>query len=178
MITIDLYINFDKSINTFTFLDNSRVENASDLSNITEWTIYFKTPEGYEITKNVIEYVYSEIRESYEINKIIATDLNLVYFKDGIYNVTYTINGIKKDIQFILYGIIEKTLNTLITETNYQVEVNDYDIEYTGISANTKGDLEKINLANSLLLELKNVSDNDKANEIITELNLLLGIIN
>lgn len=170
---LDLYITFKNT--EFIFLDNSVP--IVTLPEVTQWSIkLYSKEDDKSFTVNILEYL--ENRESYEIAKIYASDFGLNTFKDGIYKFTYSVNNEIQEGTFIVYTRIKEALDSYIKDTNYTVTVGEYDLEYTGIEIDTKGDLERINLANSLFIELQQDIEEERQQAIIEDLIAILEIDN
>jgi len=142
-----------------------------------------KIPNGQIANKlDVIAYLANqrEQKELYTITSQILGFSTSQIIPDGVYHFYYTINnGISKENTFLVCNTVEKAVNELIQNVNYQVTIGDYNVSYVGDSSTY--DIEQVRLAVALWDELRSYSqepDEVNVNDTLDKLTRLLTIIN
>jgi len=133
---------------------------------------------------NLIEYLNS-IREQDELFILTGDKVGLspeVPFPDGVYHFTYTLNGhITKTHKFLICQNIQSKVNQLVIDSEYKMNIGDYNAIYVNDDSNNKYDIEKVRMAVALfdkLLLYTQEPNEVEVNNLIDKLNRLLTIIN
>lgn len=141
-----------------------------------------KIPEPVDL----LAYFYSSTRVDNNLYIVTSEDLGLgedQEIPDGVYEFTYTINNsYTKVLKFLVYKTVKERLDKILVDTNYNVTVGSYDIEYVNDSLDydTMSDVEKVRFATTLYEELfryGQIYDEPKVLNTLDKLQRLLTLI-
>jgi hypothetical protein len=168
--------------------------------------IYDISPYGQQLPQNIWSYYLQiqcsklpsiEISEQFDIISYLQTQRiqqeiftiksehlglgNTETIPDGVYHLFLTINELyKKEVIFVIYKTVEDAIEQLMEDTNYAIEIGDYDVTYVGDTVDTNYKIETvrlaINLKDTLIAAAKN-DDEVLANNTLDKLQRLLGIL-
>jgi len=132
---------------------------------------------------DILAYLFSSDRTDNNLYVITSEYLGLgedQEIPDGVYDFTYVVNNnYTKEHKFLVYKTVEERTLKIIEETNYNMQVGSYDIEYVGDTC--EGDIEQVRLAVNLLDELRasssNVGDEETVLSSLDKLQRLLTLI-
>lgn len=138
------------------------------------------TPYSFD----VMSYLLSQ-RESNEFFKITSDNVGISgsqILPDGVYTMKFTINGhYSKTHKFLVYQNIKTEVDTLISESEYKVNIGDYNMTYVNDEINDKYDIEKVRYVKALydkLLLYTQEPNEVEVNNLLNKLNRMLTIIN
>ena len=141
-----------------------------------------KIPNGQIPNKlDVIAYLENQRiqREIYTITSEVLGFATSLVIPDGVYHMFYNINNtISKESIFLVYNAVEKAVNEMLADVNYNITIGDYDVTYVGDTCSA--DIEKVRLAVALLDSLKantQTPDEVVVNDTLDKLTRLLEII-
>ena len=118
-------------------------------------------------------------KEIYTIDSAILGFATSIEIPDGVYHFTYNINNsFIKEHSFLIYNTVEKEVQEMLKDVNYDIEIGDYDVTYVGDTSTY--DIEQVRLAVTLLDSLRaqtQLPDEVAVNDTLDKLNRLLQLI-
>lgn len=170
---------------TIKVIDNTLANQISPINEINNMTLDIigaNVLDGGVYDIDIIPYIktYKRDREIYEITSDVLGIGTSVIIPDGTYTLTWTINNIYTITHtFCVYNTVKKTVDELLTNVNYNVEVTTTDVDLIGDYCN--GDIEQVRLAQAMLDSLRvaaAIGSTTQCNDLLNKLNRLLTIIN
>lgn len=170
---------------TFKVYDVSPIGDSlpANIYSMTLDIISSKIPNGQIENKlDIIAYLVNNRiqQEIYTIQSDILGLGNSQTIPDGVYHFNYQVNNnYTKEHIFLVYNTVEKQVQELLSNVNYDIEIGNYDISYVGEKSDY--DIEQIRLAVTLLDSLKaqtQIPNEVSVNDTLDKLTRLLTIIN
>ena len=167
---------------TIKFYDISEREIPEDISYMELTVVSSKLTESY--TFNVIDYLTYK-REQEELFTLTSDMIGLSpeqNIPDGVYHITYNINGHHTITnKFLVFQNVKEKIEQLLKDSEYKVNVGDYNMTYVDDDINYKYDIEKVRYITTLfdkLLTYTQEPNEVEVNNILDKLTKLLTIIN